>query len=153
MSSLRILTSTLSVSAMTALLGVSCVSQDNPVDMGDDAKIEPAVGVGQETLAVNEDEGQSVERSTAADQLYSGDYMDELANGDSRGRQYYAPPPPGPGFTFSCAGFWNGVWCGGNRGFPGSPYALYYCYNGTGQLIQNCPGYCHAEPAGHEDHC
>ena len=55
--------------------------------------------------------------------------------------------------TFSCAGFWTGVWCGGNYGFPGSPYALYYCSNGTAQLVQVCPGYCHAGTIGVEDHC
>jgi hypothetical protein len=64
-----------------------------------------------------------------------------------------APPPPPGSLTFSCAGFWNGVWCGGNQGFPGSTDALYYCYEGNGTLIIGCPGPCQAEPSGVEDHC
>ena len=65
-------------------------------------------------------------------------------------RVWPAPVPPGGG---SCAGYWNGVWCGGNLGFPGSPYALYYCNNGISTLVANCPGLCHSGPIGTEDHC
>jgi hypothetical protein len=62
-----------------------------------------------------------------------------------------APPPGTP--MFSCAGFWNGLYCGGNLGFPGSPHALYYCFNNSARLVMVCPGVCVAGPPGVEDRC
>lgn len=79
---------------------------------------------------------------------------DDAQINESRDPQVYAPPSPSPGgLSFPCTGFATGVWCGGNRGFPGSPYSLYYCNNGAGTFLYDCPGLCVAGPPGVEDHC
>lgn len=128
MRSLRHMTSVCTLAAVAALLGASCASSGQSMKAGDDTSGDPP---------------------KVRDQA-SEERTDESLDCQSR---RYPAPAPGSGFTFSCAGFWNGVWCGGNLGFPGSPYALYYCYNGTGQLIATCPGRCVAGPSGVEDHC
>jgi hypothetical protein len=106
-----------------ALFGASCASSERPANGGGDTT-DPAGG---------EQTGESQDPSRAA--------------------TYAAPAPPPGSVTSSCAGFWNGVWCGGNQGFPGSTSALYYCYNGRSLLIQVCPGSCQGQPIGVEDHC
>jgi hypothetical protein len=124
------------LAAPAALSSASCALSDTPVTPADDPTSDQA--------------------------SFSGDRAsgERTAQSQPRSPGYEAPvfrapivPAPSPSFTFSCAGFWNGVWCGGNQGFPGSSHALYYCSDGTGQLITTCPGLCVGGPAGVEDHC
>ncbi|MFT3767960.1 MAG: hypothetical protein QM820_21120 [Minicystis sp.] len=136
MKTLRSIASVLAVAALASLFGVNCASTEAPVNAGENTTVGATADSGDMALAEDEQTGES-----------------RGASQPSYGAPRFAPAPPPGTLTFSCAGFWDGVWCGGNQGFPGSNHALYYCHGGTGFLLFTCPGLCVAGPSGVEDHC